>query len=418
METRIHIGKNLDEGGKAWLHPSCWMSHLHLTGLTRSGKSSLLLLLCIALIEMRKAFLLLDPHGDLYRDVIAEFARRDYKREVILFDPSNDKRIVGANFFLTHYTDEGQIMTNAERKSKQLTQSFGLQNTDMFGNIERYLRALFYTILDRRLSICDLVYFLHWEFKREREKIIDKVSSIEIKAELNDLYSSKVEFERKIGPTKNKLQRFIHPQMKRIMGLTENNVDFKGLVDKGRPMLCNLQPSENDLVGSENTRALATLILSEFWENFKKSTKCKEFYVIADEAQNVFTPSLTQILPESAKRGLHLILSHQDLGQLSPELNSAFKNAQTKFIFSSEENPKMQRHFTLRRASGEQIECEASMLQKSYINPKTVEAFIERNTKHFMTPEQVDARLNRSHNEEVPKEDNPIQELTYERFLK
>jgi type IV secretory pathway TraG/TraD family ATPase VirD4 len=406
METKIHIGKNLDEGGKAWALPSDWLSHFHLTGLTRSGKSSLLLLLCIALIELRKGFLLLDPHGDLYRDVLAELVRRDFKREVVLFDPSNNKRIVGANFFLTDYTDEGQLMTNAERKSKQLTQSFGLQNTDMFGNIERYLRAFFYTILDRKLSICDLLYFLHWEFKNERQKIIDKVSSPEIKAELNDLYSSKVEFERKIGPTKNKLQRFIHPQMKRIMGLTENNVDFKALVEKGRPMLCNLQPSENDLVGSENTRALATLILSEFWENFKKSTKCKEFYVIADEAQNVFTPSLTQILPESAKRGLHLILSHQDLGQLSPELMSAFKNAQTKITFSSEENPKMQRHFTLRRANGEKIECEAPMLQKSYVSPKTIEAFIERNTRHFMTPEQVDERLNKSHNGS-----NPTQEI-------
>jgi len=395
----------VDEGGKVWLLPNAWSSHLHLTGLTRSGKSKLLLLLCIALIEMRKAFLLLDPHGDLYRDVLAEIARRDFKREVVLFDPSYQKRTVGANFFTTPYTDEGQIMTNAETKSKQLTQSFGLVNTDQFGNIERLLRTLFYTLLERKLSVCDLVYFLHWEFKEERGKIIDKVSSLEIKAELNDLYSSKVEFERKIGPTKNKLQRFIHPQMKRIMGLTDNNVDFKALPEKRRSMLCNLQPSENDVIGSENTRALGTLILSEFWENFKKSTKCKEFYVIVDEAQNVFTPSLLEILPQSAKRGLHLILSHQDTGQLSPELASAFKNAQTKIIFSSEENPKEQRMFTLRRANGEETLCEAPLMPKRFVDPKRIENFVEYHTQYYMTPEQVDERLNRPHNEGKPTDD-------------
>lgn len=399
METKIHIGRNVNEGGKVFFTSKEWLTHLEGIGLTRSGKSMLILLICIALIEARKAFLLLDPHGSLYRDVLAELARRNYKRDLVLFDPSYEKRVIGANFFTTPYKDEQRITTKAERLSQQLVRSFGLENTDQFGNIEKYLRAFFYTILDRGLSICDLQHFLYWEFKAKRDPLIDKVSSEAIRAELRDLYSNKVEFDRKIGPVKNKLQRLIHPQMRRIMGLPDNNIDFKAVIEKQRIMLCNLQPSENDLIGRENTRALGMLLISEFWEQFIKRTDYTEFYLIADEAQEYFGPDLAQILPASAKRGLHLALFHQDKGQLTPALTSAMKNAQTKIIFSTEENPKEQRRFIFRKANGEEIECEAPLMPKRFLDQKRIDKLIEYHTQYFMTPEQVDARLKTSHNE-------------------
>jgi hypothetical protein len=274
------------------------------------------------------------------------------------------------------------------------------------GNIERLLRSFFYTLIDLELSICDLKYFLHWSYAKERESLIKKISSDEIGAELTDLYSSKIEFERKISPTKNKLQRFIHPQMKRIMGLKENNVNLEAMIEKQRIMMCNLQPSDSDLVGRENMRALGTLLISEIWELFRKRTKPQEFYLIADEAQEYFTKDLLEILPQSSKRGLHLLLFHQDLGQLTPPLISAIKSAQTKITFSTEENPKEQRRFILRRANGKEIECEAPLMSLPFPNQKKVDALEDYHTRYFMTPEQVDERLKTSHNNSKPtKED-------------
>lgn len=52
-------------------------------------------------------------------------------------------------------------MTKAERLSRQLMHVFGMESADQFGNIERWLRAFFYAILDRGLSICDIKYFLY-----------------------------------------------------------------------------------------------------------------------------------------------------------------------------------------------------------------------------------------------------------------
>jgi type IV secretory system conjugative DNA transfer VirD4/TraG family protein len=276
---RIEVGRNV-KGGGVYLTPKEFESHLHVIGLTRSGKSMWLLDLVLKLLKLGKSLIVIDPHWKLVNFILNYLVCHSIGRPVTVFDPSYEKRIVGFNPFQTPYTDEARKMTKAERLSPQLMHVFGMENTDQYGNIEKYLRAIFFTILDRNLSIADLDCFLHWSLKDKRRPIIEAVSSLEIKAELKDLYSSKTEFDRKIGSTKNKLQRFTHRQMKKIMGLRENNIDLDALIENKGILLCNFQPSETDLVGRENMRALGTLLISELWESFRKRTKPQEFYLV------------------------------------------------------------------------------------------------------------------------------------------
>ena len=398
---KIEIGRNI-KGGGVYLAPGDFITHLHILGLSRSGKSMWLLYLIQELLKQRKPMLVIDPHGNLYRDILNHIVSRCIGRPVVLFDPSYESRIVGFNPFQTTYTDEGRKMTKAERLSQQLMHVFGMENTDQFGNIERLLRSLFYTVLDRQLCISDLRYFLYWSFEKERRPIIEAVSSAEVKAELRDLFASEREFERKIGSTKNKLQRFTHPQMRRIMGLKENNIDLPALIEKQRVMLCNLQASETDLVGRENMRALGTLLISELWESFRKRTKPQEFYLIVDEMQEFMTPDLVQILPQSAKYGLHCILAHQHPGQLSPAVEVAIKNAQTKIYFSTEDSPKQQRYFTLRKADHSTADVIAPLVKPYQMPQERIERYVEDVCHYFLTPEEVDARLNKPNNEVNP----------------
>ena len=79
------------------------------------------------------------------------------------------------------------------------------------------------------------------------------------------------------------------------------------IVEDGFTVLCNLQASEDDLVGRENMRALGTLMVSDLWEAFRKRNKPKEFYLIIDEVQEFLSPDLAQVLPQSAKYGAALL---------------------------------------------------------------------------------------------------------------
>ena len=309
---KIEIGRNV-KGGGAYLTLKECESHLDVVGLTRSGKSFWLLHLALTLIKLGKSLMVIDPHWKLVRNIVSYLLCHSIPRPVTVFDPSYEKRIVGFNPFQTPYTDEARKITKASRLSRQSMHIFGIENTDQFLNIEKYLRAIFYTVLDQGLSIAELDYFLHWSFEEKRKPIIEAVSSSGMKAELKDLYSSKAEFERKIGSTKNKLQRFYtHPQMRRIMGLKENNIDLDALIENKGTVLCPLQPSETDLVGDESMKALGTLLISEIWESFKKRTTPQEFYLIVDEMTAYMTPDLIEILPRAAGKGLHCILAYQD----------------------------------------------------------------------------------------------------------
>lgn len=398
MDVQLHIGRNLEEGGNVYLKGKDLITHVHGMGLSRSGKSMLMLYILQQLVRQRKPFCLIDPHGSLYRDFLGWLVAHNYRQPITLFNPSYESWIVGFNPFLTQYEDEARIMTKAERLSQQLLRVFGLENSDQFGNIERWLRAFFYTVLDWDLSISDLKYLLYWEFEKERRGLIEMVSSEIIRADLKELYSSKTEFEKKINSTKNKLQRFTHPQMRRIMGLKENNINLPAVIEKKQSILCNLQASEDDLVGKENMRALGTLLISEIWELFRKRTKPQEFYLIVDEAQEYMTPDLAAILPQSAKYGLHLMLFHQHPGQLTPGIASAIKNAQTKLFFSTEDVPKEQRQFTLRRSNGEDILCQSLLMTLRAASQSRIDQYIKFMTQSFMTCEQVDERLSISRN--------------------
>jgi len=408
---RIHIGNTIAEslwfssGEPVYLEDKAWESHLHCVGLSRTGKSILVYYILKQLVRKGKSFCLIDPHGSLYRDVLGWLVANSYRQPLILFNPSYLHRIVGFNPFRTIYRDDARIMTKAERLTRQLLHVFNVNSSDQYGNIENYLRAFFYTILDRELSIRDLRYFLYWEYEKERAQIIENVTSQWVKDEFNLLYKSERDFPGKINSTKNRIQRLIHPQMRRILGLRGNNINLPVAIEKQRSILCNLQAAEDDLIGRENMRTLGTLFISEIWELFRKKTKPQEFYLICDEAQEFFTPDLIEILPQSAKRGLHLLLFHQDPGQLTPEMASAIKNAQTKIYFSTEENLKNQRRFTLRHANGETMECEMPLLTLRPASEKRVNEYVEYMTQYFLTPEQVDAKLRSSHNEATPSKE-------------
>jgi hypothetical protein len=400
---RIEIGRNTLEGGKVYLEETDWLSHLHITGATRAGKSVLLALICQQFIKQGKQFALIDPHGTLYRDILTWIVSTQRKPPIVLFNPSYEPRIVGYNPWQTDYTDEARIRTKAERMCQATVRVFGFDNSDRFGNIERWLRNIYFVLLEQRLSLYYIRYFLYWHFKTEREEILSRVRSQAVRDDLTDFYdTAKIEFKRDIQSTRNKVQRFTQQQMMRIIGVPNNNIDLKRVVNEERILLCNLQAARDDLIGHENNRVLGTLLIDELWEIFQKRTKPQEFYLVVDEAADYLTPTIARLLPAGAKRGLHMVICHQDKDQLDQTMRTAVKQAQTKIMFSTEEFPKEQRQFTLRRANHSTVEGETLIMPELHIEEDRLTKYIEYLTQYFMTVEEVDSILATPHNEDTP----------------
>jgi len=398
---RLLVGYS--QGLPVYLTDKQLRTHLHGIGLSQQGKSKLIQFLCSQLIKLGKPFCLIDPHFTLYADLLNWLAYNHYSKPTVLFNPSYWKRIVGLNPFVSPYTDVARLMTKAERLVTSVLRIWGAENPNQYSNIERWLRCIFYTILEQQLSIGNLRFFIYWHYKDERERIVGRLKSQSIRDQLTDFYSVKDwKFRQDIQTTGNKLQKFIHPQMQRIMGLRDNNINLETIIEQRQVLLCNFQAAEDELIGQENTRVLGTLLLSEFWESFRKRSKPTEFYLIIDECHLFLGPDIQQILTESAKYGLHLCLFHQHEEQIR-NIAGAMKNAQTKIIFSGEDSPKEQRNFTLRLPNHETVNVRVPEIPARHVSPDRLDAYVESLTRNFLTCDQVDERLNPPKTEDTPQ---------------
>jgi hypothetical protein len=89
-------------GGRTpfWLSDDVRNRHLYVVGKTGMGKSGLLYNLLLQDIYAGRGCALIDPHGDLAKDILEAIPLSRY-REVVIFDPLDD-RPVGLNPFKRH----------------------------------------------------------------------------------------------------------------------------------------------------------------------------------------------------------------------------------------------------------------------------------------------------------------------------
>jgi hypothetical protein len=397
LSLRLHIGTSTVGDQPVFLTPDDLRSHVHGIGASQSGKSKLIELIARDLITKRKGFCLIDPHGYLYRDLLNWLIVMDFERPITLFNPSYEKRIIGFNPFQSEYTDDARLMTKAERLMSATMMAFGDDGTPK-PRIKKLLKCLYYVLLETRRTVPALDCFLDYDRADERNAIIESLTSNIIKAQLREIYGEgKRGFQSYIEGAGNRLNIFTHPHVRRIIGITSNSLDLRSIINKQEILLVNLQPAPDDIIGEESNRVLGTFLINELWEITRRRETPVEFYLIIDECHRYLTDDIHHILIEAAKYGLHLFLFHQDMRQLRGDFPGAFKSAQTKLFFSTEERPQPQRHFALRRADHTLIDAETLNVKPFTVSPPEREQYVEQLTSAFLTSAEVDKLLQNTH---------------------
>lgn len=380
----IQIGNNL-----SLLHGDL-LTHVHCTGLSRSGKSKLIEFVVRQLIRLRKSFILLDPNGVLYTDLLEWLAYTGPQKPPILIDWSYAERFPGFNPFRIKQEGRDYLMTKTERMVAATMMAWGANGVEG-PRLTKFLRAIYYTLLQQQLPISAADHFLNWH-STQRKAIIDKIDNESIRTTLVKLYSgTQSAFESYIDSTGSRLQLFIHPHIRRLMGVADHCIDLEDTIDSGKSLLINLQPS--DRLSQETGRVVGTLLINELWEIFRRKKKPKEFYLIVDECQLFFTPDIAEMLDQAAKYGLHLFLFHQRLDHLPAAHVGALVNAQTKIEFNSDEFTPIQRRFMLTRPNGTKYLDEVPTVHRYPLKPETVLRYAKKLSKNFPTLEERDKTL-------------------------
>ena len=138
-----------------------------------------------------------------------------------------------------------------------------------------------------------------------------------------------------IAPIQNKVGQFLaSPMMRNILGQGESKLDFRTVMDQKKIAIANLSKGK---LGEDNSEMLGALLVTKIQLDAMSRSDSEnrpDFYLYVDEFQNMATSSFSNILSEARKYHLNLVIAHQYLDQLSPEIGSAvFGNVGSTIAF-------------------------------------------------------------------------------------
>lgn len=296
--------------------------HLYVLGATGTGKSTLLYNLAMQDIRNGEGVCLIDPHGDLYKQVRKSIPahRAD---DVILFDPCNPSRVPGLNLLeCSGPYRETQVNFVINEMFALFEKLYDMRQCGgpMF---ELYFRSALQLAMadpDRVSTLVDLPAV--FEDRKYRQHILQRCGN-SLLADFWSMAESASGEARlsNIAPyIVSKLNMFVHNALMRpIIGQPKSSVDFREVMDNRRILLVNLSKGA---LGEMDLRLLGMIILTKMVcaamgrLNIAPERR-KPFMVYVDEFQNFTTDASASLLSESRKFGLCLTLANQNLAQLS-----------------------------------------------------------------------------------------------------
>ncbi len=297
--------------------------HAVTIGSTGTGKSTLLATLVKHSIENGEGVILLDPHGDLYRQALEAIPAHRAK-DAVLVDFTDFDRAVGINFLEcrgSHRQMQMHFVTNELIKIFDRLYDLRLTGGPLF---ETYMRSALLLIMDNEFeggTLLDVPFlFEDRDFRRFlvehcRDPYIKKFWSSQAEQASGELSLSNM------APyVTSKLNQFTSNALLRsVIGQSRSTIDFREIIDRGQILLVNLSKG---LLSQLDAQLLGMLIMGKvFCAAMERATdrgsERRKAFMFVDEFGNFATDTAANILSESRKFGLHMTMAFQNLSQLS-----------------------------------------------------------------------------------------------------
>ncbi len=314
--------------------------HVHVIGSPGTGKSKALEYWIRQDILAGRGVCLLDPHGYLYDDLVAWCAGRRFlgRRRIVLLDASSDAWSFGFNplRFVTAAPEE--IARAVDAMIKACAQVWGGEDTARTPLLRRCLRAVFQVLAEQGLTLAESVPLMSAEDTAGLRRFLTRdVRHPLFAAQWADFNSLRPrDFQELFASTNNRLVEFLHnPLVERIVGQRERVLDFGALMDEGAIVLVRLGGGALSLDAGSLLGAL--LVNDLVLRSFDRPKGSRPFRLYVDECHRFLNDDVSRILNEGRKFGLHLVLAHQNLGQLREAgegvFRAVFGTARTKVVF-------------------------------------------------------------------------------------
>lgn len=311
--TGIFIGENHHEGvgSPVRLPLDIRLNHCHILGGTGSGKSTLLALMAAQDMQLGHGVAVIDPHGDLI-DALLPHVPESRLDDVILFDPSDEDYAIAFNPLAASSTREKELLAgDFIAVMRQHTSAWGDQMSSLLGNA-----VLAFLYNSRTGTLPELRRFLvNPEF---RKVVLQSVTHPEVAYYWE--HEATLANKSAIGSILVRLDELLRSEsLLHILGQRANKLDFGEIMDSGKIFLARLSKG---LVGQANAYLLGGLLVSKFYQTtIARQSRQREnrrpYMLLMDEAGELLTSTISEILVGARKYGLGLTLAHQSLRQLT-----------------------------------------------------------------------------------------------------
>jgi hypothetical protein len=321
------IGKALfrgDEKNVCFANREDRRRHFYIVGQTGTGKSALLQEIIRQDIENGEGVGVIDPHGDLIENILANIPK-DRIEDVVLFEPSDLKMPCGLNMLEWNTPEQKDFAV-----SEMIAIFSKLFPPEIIGPMfEHYMRNAMLALMadkDNPGTLVDIPrIFTDKEFMEHR---LAKVSDPLVKQFWAKEWAQTTGETRSdmLGYVVSKVGRFIENEMMRnIIGQQKSGFDLAKIMDEKKIFLANLSKGQT---GELNSALLGLILVSKMQiAAMRRGTmpeeQRKDFYLYIDEFQNFTTDTIATILSEARKYRLNLILAHQFMPQLTEEIKNA-----------------------------------------------------------------------------------------------
>ena len=294
--------------------------HTYIIGKTGTGKTTMLINSIYQDMLNGKGLAVLDPHGDMFREllnIIPESRRKD----VVIFDPSDRDYPVGLNIL-----DPGIEFADQDDRHEWITSSVlsvfaKLADEHQWGpRMEHILRNTTLTaLLTEKPSLYTIQRLLtDRKYQKQVAKSLDDPILKQFWDKEFKLMGS-MQMSSATAPLTHRLGHFISSKMSRHILLQEaSTIKIADIMNQHKILLVNLSKGD---VGEDQSFFFGTILTSFIWMAAYQRIKIpepqrKDFFVYVDEFQNFATPQFGAITSEGRKFHVSLIVSHQSIAQI------------------------------------------------------------------------------------------------------
>jgi hypothetical protein len=352
--THLIFGLGYEEGQEQYEPvpvslPISQLTHTHLIGKTRHGKSTLLAALVVQLINLGVGVALIDPAGDLSRLIL------NLLIETGFFEQPQGK---GDPFEQVIYLD----LPTAEQKEHyvpfNVLQAYDNPHASADLVLETFRRAWpplaegAATNIELLIEMCTLVLathklplfpYMHYLLNdgQVRTKLLSGISDETVKSTFAAVGLNRSnQIPEIVKPTIRRLSRLAFaPQLRYSLGQRDNLLDFGRLIKEGRSVLINLNLDSLNamrLLGCFYTTYLEAGASTKGRDGKQESQPSRLYALCLDEFQNFVSQSgdaLRRMLEQLGKRGLSLVLANQDWHQVPDIMRGALNQCGIRAVF-------------------------------------------------------------------------------------